>query len=242
MLPANGAGRIETSEQTTTAEPDPDPVSKRGITICVDPGHGFEDGGTSHEFLGEVLEKDITFSVANKLKGYLEELGFDVIMTHDGKEFPVTANDDGNSRFRPEERVSYANSLGDKIDYYVSVHCNAFDTSDVSGAIVFYVEDATKGTIGDAEAAETLKNRLSADFADYRVSANVFPYYVIRYTHVPASLIEMGYVTNENDAKNMLDDEWQSKFAKSIADGLDEFYSDDTDDTAEGSADAEDGV
>ena len=212
-----------TSEEVKTEVPEPE-VTKKGITVCVDPGHGYGDGGTSSTLIGDVLEKDITLSVAKKLKVHLESYGFDVIMTHDGIKFPKAPNDDGNELFRPEERAAYANSLGDKIDYYISVHCNSFTMPEVYGAEVFYVDDSIKGTNGDTAIAMALAGQLTSDFPEWKANAKTFPYYVIRYTKVPASLIEMGYVTNEGDAKKLLDEEWQEKFALSLAKGLNSYF------------------
>ncbi len=225
MLPAFGAGKVTTVSSTETEEPEREPSEKKGITICVDPGHGYEDGGTSSELLGDILEKDITLSVSMLVKNELELRGFDVVLTHNGENFPKASNDDGNNRFKPQERVAYANSLGSSIDYYLSIHCNSFDSPDVSGLIVYHADESAKGTVGDLEIATVIKNTVAEDFPDYKVTLNTYPYYVIRYTKVPASLIELGFVTNENDAQNMLDEEWQAKMAASIADGLEAYYS-----------------
>ena len=229
MLPAFGAGKVTTEPPVETQEPEKLPSEKKGITICVDPGHGYEDGGTSSEFLGDVLEKDITLSVSMLVKEELELRGFDVILTHDGENFPKASNDDGNNRFKPQERAAYANSLGNSIDYYLSIHCNSFDSPDVSGLIVYYADEAAKGTVGDLDIATVISDTIKEDFEDYKVTLNTFPYYVIRYTKVPASLIELGFVTNEGDAQKLLDDEWQSKMAISLADALDKYYSNETD-------------
>lgn len=229
LLPAFGAGKVTTTAPAETEEPEKEPSEKKGITICVDPGHGFEDGGTSSELLGDVLEKDITLSVSLKVKKELELRGFDVILTHDGETFPKASNDDGNNKFKPQERAAYANSLGSSIDYYLSIHCNSFDSPDVTGCIVYYVDDALKGTKGDLDIATEITDTIKKDFEDYKVTLNTFSYYVIRYTKVPASLVELGFVTNENDAKNMLDEEWQAKMAVSLADALDKYYSGESD-------------
>ena len=227
---SDGAGRVFTEATEEETEDVIEPVVKKGITICVDPGHGFEDGGAGegNEFLGGVLEKEINLSVANKVKANLEQLGFDVVFTHDGESFPTTSIDDGNNRFRPEERVAYANSLGDTIDYYLSLHCNAYDDPSVHGTVVYYFEGASKATVGDADAAAFICDSIGKTLPDGKVSTNVFPYYVIRYTKVPASLIEMGFLTNKQDAENMLDEEWQGKLAASLAEGIDRFFSGDT--------------
>lgn len=229
LQPMKGVVRDKiTSDTEAVTEPPVPEIPKKGITICVDPGHGFEDGGTSSDLLGEILEKDITLAVAKKLKVHLETYGFDVIMLHDGKTFPKASNDDGNNRFRPEERTAYANSLGDRIDYYISVHCNSFEMSEVYGCEVYYVEDSVKGTTGDAEAAMTIAGQITSDFPEWKANAKTFPYYVIRYGHFPASLIEMGYVTNADDAAKLLDEKWQDDFALSLAKGLHQYYTDDS--------------
>ena len=46
-----GAGRTKT---TAAATEEDDGV----ITVCLDPGHGFDDVGTDSAFLGELAEKD----------------------------------------------------------------------------------------------------------------------------------------------------------------------------------------
>ena len=239
LLPAFGAGREGPSNAPAETEPPREQKPPKGITICVDPGHGFDDGGTSSDLLGNVFEKDITLAVSLKLRDFLKERGFDVVMTHDGTNVPKTSVDDGNNKFKPQERTAYANALGSSIDYYISIHCNSFDSPDVCGSIVFYVEDSKKGTNGDKEIASCINDQLLLDFPESKSHADVGIYHVIRYTKVPASLIEIGYVTNENDASNMLDSTWQEKYAMSLADALDKYYSgeyvpveSDADDTA----------
>ena len=229
LQPMKGVVRDKiTSDTEAVTDPPVPEIPKKGITICVDPGHGFEDGGTSSDLLGEILEKDITPAVAKKLKVHLETYGFDVIMLHDGKTFPKASNDDGNNRFRPEERTAYANSLGDRIDYYISVHCNSFEMSEVYGCEVYYVEDSVKGTTGDTEAAMTIAGQITSDFPEWKANAKIFPYYVIRYGHFPACLVEMGYVTNADDVAKLLDEKWQDDFAHSLAKGLHQYYTDDS--------------
>ena len=50
--PAEGAGREGVSGNSSR--------TSGNIVICLDAGHGFDDIGTSSEFLSDVAEKDIT--------------------------------------------------------------------------------------------------------------------------------------------------------------------------------------
>lgn len=214
----DGAGRTPAENGT---------VDFSTVTVCVDPGHGFDDIGTSSAFLGETTENQITLSVALYLREALEELGFSVILTHDGASFPLTAEDDGNQVFSPQERVAYADTLD--IDFYISIHCDSYEAdASVHGARVYYSK-GTKYTKKSARIAEQLSNAVQQAFPNdkkctVRDMANSSAYYVIRENSVPSSLVEMGFVTNQADAEKMLDESWKKSFAVALADGIAAFF------------------
>ena len=54
------------------------PEELGGVKIVIDPGHGGLDGGASS---GDVVERDITLSIAHKLSKRLEKKGATVVMT-----------------------------------------------------------------------------------------------------------------------------------------------------------------
>ncbi len=208
------------------AEPDPSVPSKK-LTICIDPGHGFTDTGAESEFLGQYHENDITIAMSNKLADELKSMGYGVIMTHDGQTFPKSAIDDGNNVFNPNERVSYVNGLGNKINYFVSLHCNSYDDPSVSGTRVYFYERSTSSSYESDgyKSAEAIAKQIESDFPGApKPTAELGNYAVVREISVPGTLIEMGFVTNENDAKDMLDEEWRNEYAKSIAKGIDSYF------------------
>ena len=45
-------------------------------------------------------------------------------------------------------------------------------------------------------------------------------FYVIKKIGVPSVLCEIGFVTNQTDAANMLDEAWRQAAAQAIADGI----------------------
>lgn len=218
-VPSNGLGRETESEEVIE-------IQKKGITICIDPGHGFVDGGCGEEF--GIVEKDITLAISNLLGEYLEELGYETIFTHDGETFPLSSVDDGNQIFNPNERVAYANTLD--TDYFVSIHVNSYvqDTS-VSGIRIYYVQNDKK-TDSNSEPiahdiAEALKREMTLTVAPQVEKQEKNSYAVVRETKTAASLIEVGFATNKTDAENMVNEEWQKQFAKAVADGINDFFS-----------------
>ncbi|MBR4961154.1 MAG: N-acetylmuramoyl-L-alanine amidase, partial [Clostridia bacterium] len=135
--PSFGVGRPEQAEV-------PVPADDNGITICIDPGHGFDDVGCSSDYLtGDREEKDMTMLYAEALKEKLEFLGFDVILSHDGKTFPQEFNTNQNNLFSADERAAYINTLD--VDYVISLHCDTFDEdTDISGSRVYYYDTEIK--------------------------------------------------------------------------------------------------
>ncbi len=222
-MPAVGVGRIM-----------PEVVEQRDILICVDPGHGFEDGGSGDAetsfYPDGVLEKDITIVVANMVSEDLQKRGFKTVMTHDGIHMPETYNWDGNDRFNPNERVAMMNDLNP--DFIVSIHTNTAGNPNACGVQVYYNHVSgfkdndwnEPAAVSIAEAidelveitAETdLRNPENADNASLAVT---------RDTHAAAALVELGFCTNEKDAANLIDPIWQASVADAIAEGIERFF------------------
>ena len=215
-----GAGRTKNTAAVTEED---DGI----ITVCLDPGHGFDDVGTDSAFLGELAEKDITLAVTLLIKDKLTALGYEVVLTHDGKSFPKSSVDDGNNLFNPKERIDYAAGLD--IDFYLSIHCDTYAAdSRVMGTRIYYSKD-TDFTEESADAAGRMMRGINSALPDEKKAVLKemefdAAYYVVRAASVPSVLIEMGFVTNQTDAKNMLSEEWQLAFAEGIANGLHTYF------------------
>ncbi len=201
--------------------------------ICVDAGHGFDDVGCGPYLMG-CYEKEVTLKAAKKLKTSLEALGAEVILTHDGESYPseaqliadaerlgITLKEDGikeNNIFSAYERGIYEEILTKdaRIDFFISLHVNSVEhASYVDGFELYYCEDnPCSDTI--VRFGDNLSNALEGDFlldaTEYDDS-----YIVTKYAKIPSVLLEMGYATNPQDAKNMTDDAWLSQLAESLA-------------------------
>lgn len=218
--PSVGVGK------TFPLETEAPPVVPMPQVICIDPGHGFDDGGTSSEYLGGLNEDDITLAISLMLNEELQKLGYQTVLTHDGKEFPVTSAYDYNNKFKPQERTAFANSVD--IDYYVSIHCNAHTDPAAEGTRIYYYDGAIKEEHTSDLLAEAINDGIlqhlepGSSSITVEMTQNVF--HVLRETKVPASLVEVGFVTNPTDAAKMIDEAWQRAIAKGIAAGIDNYY------------------
>ncbi len=225
-IPAEGIGR---EDEVQVA-----PIADNGLVICVDPGHGFLDGGCGEGYLPDgILEKDVNLAIAKMLRDELLLRGFDVIMTHDGENFPKSAIDDGNQKFNPNERVSYVNTLD--IDYFISIHVNSFvSDSSVDGMRIYFKETSRKIEKISEEVAMSLSAAVCEEFPDAKEPVVVdhtddASFAVIRETVAPAALVEVGFATNASDAANMVNSEWQARVAEALAEGIDNYFAENED-------------
>jgi N-acetylmuramoyl-L-alanine amidase len=172
-----------------------------GYVIILDAGHGGSDQGTSYE---DILEKDINLAVTLKVKELLEFHGAEVILTRSGDEHVGL-----------DERTALANESN--TDLFVSIHCNFYEKdSAISGLECYYYTDASSGK----RYAEDIFQEIS-DLGNIDVRAvKSENYYVLRNTSAPAVLVELGYLSNETDRKNLISERYQDTLAADLAQGI----------------------
>ena len=206
----------------------------RSEVICIDPGHGFIDGGAGPGLfsLGTV-EKDITIVVARFLKEELEERGFQAVLTHNGLSMPEYGDTNGDGIFSaPYERPGYINDYIDP-DYLVSLHVNAVaDYADACGIIVYYSQSWRKVNEWSRGAAQSIVNAIEASELEKTAPPRLTndqetadaSFAINRETRAASSLIEMGFCTNPTDANLLQDPAWQRPLAEAIAIGIEAFF------------------
>ena len=182
-----------------------------GLTVVLDAGHGGGDGGTVGEINGiEAIEKDINLSVVQKMKALLEECGATVILTR--------AEDE---RLSLSDRNYISNQTG--ADLFVSIHCNSFeDDASIAGLECYYHK---KSETSKQYATEliAIANRIGNIKARYEMEQN---YQVLRDSTIPAILVEMGYLTNRTDCKNLMDTNYQDTMAQTLVTAIVEILKD----------------
>ena len=196
-------------------------------TIVIDSGHNAGgDFGCKSTLNGvDYIETDLNMQVAVKLKSALESKGFNVVMTRE--EGSVEKLEETASL---NKRVDIANKTNACL--YISIHHNSFDSPNAYGVETYYsVKDKTEdygSTKLDPNRMEESKKmaKLINDALANAVGAfnrgakadTDNGLRVLRNTNMPAVLIEMGFLTNEKEAKRCADSEYQQKAANAIAD------------------------
>lgn len=167
--------------------------------IIIDPGHGGNDTGALR---GNIMEKDLTLDIALKVRDKLQEMGFNnVIMTRSSDKTLALA-----------DRVEVANT--NNADLFVSIHINSSVKSEINGIETHYYSD--KGY----EVAKIMHKELISGInaADRGLFKSKF--YVINHTEAPAVLLELGFISNEQERSMLTSEKRQSLSADAISQGI----------------------
>lgn len=173
-------------------------LSSEKARVVIDPGHGGNEPGASR---GGYFEKDITLSVAKKVYKYLSNAGLDVIMTR---------NDDSTVSLK--QRTDLTNSVNP--DLFVSIHVNACASPDARGLETHWCTPQSLGL------AKKVHSKLTSCVNSPNRGIMNSMFYVIHHTNVPAILVEIGFISNNEERTQLLSEERQETTAKAIAEGI----------------------
>lgn len=175
-----------------------------GPVVVVDAGHGGSDPGATGNGL---REKDINLSVSLKLENELKKLGYNVVMTRRTDVFIELGN-----------RAPVANNIN--ADIFVSIHANSFHDSTARGIETYSFPGSTQGAV----LANSIHNEMIKDNTLFTANRGLKTanFQVLRETNMPAVLLELGFVSNAQDAQILRTR--QDDFAKAIAKGIDNYF------------------
>lgn len=230
--------------------PPPDRSKREKPLIVIDAGHGGVDSGTVSA--SGVLEKDIVLAFARKLQERLEQTGkVAVLLTRTDDTFlplgarvqfgrdhaadlflSIHADSEHVGSVRGATVYTLSDKASDQEAAALAAKENASDliagldlqkeTDDVTDILVDLTRRETRnfsasfasGLVGDlASATRMIKNpRRSAGFQ------------VLRAHDVPSVLVEIGYLSNDQDEKLLTSDEWRSRVADAVTQAVLRFF------------------
>ncbi|MBL1173840.1 MAG: AMIN domain-containing protein [Pantanalinema sp. GBBB05] len=188
----------------STSNPKPSPtlpqVPNGKFVVVVDPGHGGPDPGAIG--IGGLRETDAVLAISKQVATLLERQGVQAILTR---------QDERDLDLQP--RVDIADRVNATV--FVSIHANSFDAnrSDVNGLETYYYDSGYN-------LAKTIHQSImeTTDMRDRGVKQANF--YVMKYSSMPAVLVEVGFVTGREDAQRLSDANGRSQLASAIAQGI----------------------
>ncbi|WP_051273643.1 divergent polysaccharide deacetylase family protein [Desulfotruncus alcoholivorax] len=186
----------------------------RGKTVVIDPGHGGKDPGCT---AGKIVEKDITLKVAQDLARMLKLEGADVRLTRQGDYEPGRLFF-FNRKNELNERVALA--VKNNADVFISLHINASPKSSKFGAVVFYNDTNTPAE----SLAQNIQQELRRIPSMVKRTSHARNYYVLTHLKIPAAVVEMGYLSNNSDCKQLQNTGYRKKIARSICTGIIKYF------------------
>ena len=177
------------------------------ITIVIDAGHGGADGGVTGITTG-TKESDINLSIAKYLMKYLQDGGYNVVMTRSD-----SAAVCGGIKYNKREDMRVRRDIvkAAKPDLVISVHCNAYPVSSVMGAHAFFA-----GNSEGERYALTVQNYFNDVLNDKPRKAAVGDYYILNCSEYPSVLCECGFLSNSKEENLLITASYQEKVAYTI--------------------------
>ncbi|HKE11294.1 MAG TPA: N-acetylmuramoyl-L-alanine amidase [Myxococcota bacterium] len=215
--------------------------------VVIDAGHGGDDQGAGGP--NGLLEKNVVLDVARRLATRLRDDGLEVVMTRDGdqavslEQRAAVANESRGELFLSIHANAAPSPRARGIEtFFVSLHASdeaaqrvatrensAFRSA--SGAVAG--EDPVAAILGDLTVSEHLAE--SNEFArlaheelaaiDRRPSRGVkqAPFYVLMGVQMPATLVEIGFITNPQEERALGSKVRQEQIADALARAVHEF-------------------
>ncbi len=200
------------------------PVSSLPTTnkiIVIDPGHGGVDPGAISD--NGKKEKDITLNISLKLKRLLEQSGTVVILTRSEDVGLYTEKSRTYSQKKNEDLRNRRIMVNDIApDIFITIHLNSFPQKRYYGAQTFYQKGSEKGKRLAELIQEELKNVL--DKNNKRVPQSRDTIYLLREVNATSILVECGFLSNANEARQLCDTKYQEKIAWSIYTGIIRYF------------------
>ncbi|MFN7131712.1 MAG: N-acetylmuramoyl-L-alanine amidase [Myxococcales bacterium] len=217
--------------------------------ICVDPGHGGKQEGAVGP--GNRREKDVALQVGKLVAQELKSrLGARVVMTRerdeevDLEERVRIANEAGADVFVSIHCNSMPTSRARRLAHGMETYFLSAEASgDAAKAVVARENAEQKKKEGPTDALSFILNDLARTQAHRDASRLAYavhqkmtgqldatdrgvhqaPFVVLMGAEMPAILVELGYISHEQESKLLTDKAYQQRLARALTDGIEEF-------------------
>ncbi len=188
--------------------------------IIIDPGHGGEDCGAVGA--SGVYEKNLNLEISVALSEALTEAGYTVVMTRT----------EDKMLYSEEENIKGMRKLSDlknrcKIaaEYpgalMISIHMNSFGAPQYSGLQVYYENNNESSNQLAQSIQASVKEKLQPE--NDRVIKNGKGLYLLDNSPVTTVLVECGFLSNDEECKNLSEKEYQKQLSFAVSCGIIEY-------------------
>jgi N-acetylmuramoyl-L-alanine amidase len=170
------------------------------MKIAIDAGHGGSNAGASG-VTTKIFEKNLTILFANELEKQLKSKGADIIMTRRS-----------DTNINNTDRVLLLQK--EMPDLLISLHLNSAGNKNAKGTSTYYKHVGFR----------PLTTKILYRMLDLKLNefGNVghFNFTMNAPTDIPNALVEIAFLSNEEDEKKIIDPKFQKAVAKKITQGI----------------------
>jgi N-acetylmuramoyl-L-alanine amidase len=168
-------------------------------------------------------EAETNLKVALKVQSLLEQSGATVILTRSDE----NAIYDIDSKSLKQKKISDIRNrvkIGNEssADIFVSIHLNKIPQQQYYGWQTFYKE----GNEQSMRLAKSIQSNLndSIQKENKRVAMKIDNIYIVKHVEIPTSIVECGFLSNPEEEKLLLDDDYQNRLAWGIYNGIMDYF------------------
>lgn len=182
-----------------------DENKQKKFKVVIDAGHGGEDLGRTG-FSKKTLEKDINLQITKKVASKLTQY----------KDIEVILTRSEDISLSIEERANIANSQ--KADLLVSIHSNGeYGGNTANGTETYYQKDSVDNS---DKLAKSIQDTLCLYLETRNRGVLATNIQLLKNANMPSASIEVGFITNKDEEKNLTTNSYQDKMADGIAQGI----------------------
>ena len=242
-LKKSGKASKRTTSVTTPGKNSSALAAQLGLsvrTIVIDAGHGGKDPGTMNN---GVVEREVTLDIARRMKTILEKAGYRVRLTRDSnRSLSLTNRVALGRKYKGDLFVSvHVNACDNPSIRGMETYILDFARTS-SASRLATVENAGSGRLGDMDkiikeivtGARTRESRELAEeiqknsvrylkkngYSLHSGGVKGAPFFVLVGASMPSVLVEVGYCTNKQEARNLKSSKYRQLLAQGVCNGI----------------------
>lgn len=164
-----------------------------------------------------IYEYELNLTIAQALKAELEARGYTIVMTRDSHDVDISN----------KERAETANTSGAEI--FLRIHANGSENSSVHGTLTICNTSSSPYNPGIHDESLRLAQEVLTHMVELMGSKDRGVWETdtmsgINWCTIPVTIIEMGYMSNEDEDRLMQEPDYQNRIVQGIANGVDAYF------------------